>query len=65
MAGNNIRRKVSLVDYVLAAPKIAALEGLRVAAVLAAGQPQHGLGQLVLEQAVAVILDEGEQFQQF
>lgn len=64
MQGKYIRRKVSFVGYVLAAPKIATLEGFRVAAVLAAGQAKHGLGYLVLQQAIAVTLEETEEFKQ-
>ena len=47
-AGKNIRRKVSFIDYVLAAPKIAALERLWDVAVLSTGEAKHGLGYLVL-----------------
>lgn len=62
MEGKNIRRKVSFVGYVLAAPKIGTLEGLWVGVGLAAGQAKHGLGYLKLQQAIAVTLEEVEQF---
>lgn len=48
MEGKNIRRKVSFVGYVLAAPKIGTLEGLWGVVGLAAGQAKHGLGYLKL-----------------
>lgn len=64
MKGKNIRRKVSFVGYVLAAPKIATLEGLWVVVVLAAGEAKHGLGYLILQLTIDVTLEEIEQFKQ-